>query len=104
MHVDDFLFAGNKDPDKAIITKLRLIFLIGKEDKLNFEYLELNVASTNSTITLDQYQYIQNLHKIEIHADLKKEPTSPLNKAEKDQLRAKLGQVLLISNQARLDY
>ena len=44
-HVDDFLFAGNKDFHKTIITK--------------FNYLGLNVT-TNSTITLYQYQYIQN--------------------------------------------
>ena len=68
VHVDDFLFAGNQGFHKTIITKLRGAFLIGKEDKLNFKYLGLNVT-TNSTITLGQNQYIQNLHKIEIDTD-----------------------------------
>ena len=77
--------------------------MIGKEDKLEFKYLGLNVTSTNSTITLDQYQYIQNLHKTDIDTDQKKELTSPLNKAEKDQLSAKIGQLLWISNQTRPD-
>ena len=61
---------------KAIITKLRGTILIGKEDKLNlkedklnFKYLGLNVTSINSIITLNQYQYIQNLHKIDIDTD-----------------------------------
>ena len=54
---------------KAIITKLRGTILIGKEDKLNFKYLGLNVTSINSIITLNQYQYIQNLRKIDIDAD-----------------------------------
>ena len=43
------------------------------------------------------------MHKIEIHADRKKKPTSPLNKAEKDELRAKIGQLLWISKQTRPD-
>ena len=37
VHVDDFLFAGNKDFHKTTITKLRGAFLIGKEDKLNLK-------------------------------------------------------------------
>ena len=80
VHLDDFLFAGNPDFLKTIITKLGGTFLIGKEDNLKLKYLGVNVTSTNSTITLDQYQYIQNLHKIYIHADQKKELTSPLTK------------------------
>ena len=54
---------------KAIITKLRGTILIGKEDKLNFKYLGLNVTSINSIITLNQYQYIQNLRQIDIDTD-----------------------------------
>ena len=38
-----------------------------------------------------------------IETDRKKELTSHLNKAEKDQLRAIIGQLLWISNQIRLD-
>ena len=34
---------------------------------------------------------------------MKKEPTSPLNKTEKDQLRGKIGQLLWISNKTRPD-
>ena len=77
--------------------------MIEKEDKLNFKYLGLDVTSTNSTITLNQYQYIQNLPKIKIHTDRNKEPTSTLNKAEKDLLRAKIGHLLWISYHTRLD-
>ena len=51
VHVDDFLFAGNKDFHKTMITKLKRIFLIGKEAKLSFKYLGLNVTSIDSTIT-----------------------------------------------------
>ena len=51
VHVDDFLFAGNKDFHKTMITKLKRIFLIGKEAKLSFKYLGLNVTSFDSTIT-----------------------------------------------------
>ena len=100
MHVDDFLFTGNPDFLKTIITKLRGTFLIG-EDNLKFKYP--GVTSTNSTITLDQYQYIQNLHKNYIHADQKKELRSPLTKTAKDQLSAKIGQLLWMSNQTRPD-
>ena len=103
VHVDNFLFAWNKDFYKKIITELRGKRLIEKEDKLNFKYLGLDVTSTNSTITLNQYQYIQNLPKIKIHTDRNKEPTSTLNKAEKDLPRAKIGHLLWISYHTRLD-
>ena len=91
VHIDDFLSTGNQGFHKTIITKLRGKFLIGKEDKLNFKYLGPNVTATNSTITLN------------INTDRKNEVTSPLNKAEKDQLRAKIGQLLWISNQTMPD-
>ena len=65
MKVMSLLDILSKDNNYQIKRKI----LIGKEDKVNFKYLGLNVTPTNSTITLDQYQYIQNLHKIEIHAD-----------------------------------
>ena len=52
VHVDEFLFARNQDFHKTIITKLRGTFLMGKENKLNFKYLGLNVTSTNSTTPL----------------------------------------------------
>ena len=87
VQADDFLFAGNKDLHKTIITILGGTFLTGKEDKLNFKYLQLNVTSTNSTVTIKHYQYI---HITVIHKDHKKDPTSPLNKAEKDQLSEKI--------------
>ena len=73
VQADDFLFAGNKDLHKTKITILGGTFLTGKEDKLNFKYLQLNVTSTNSTVTIKHYQYI---HITVIHKDHKKDPTS----------------------------
>ena len=77
--------------------------MIGKEGKLNFKYLGLNLISKNGNITLDQFQYIQNLQKINIPVDGKSNPTIELSKEEKDILRAKIGQLLWISNQTRPD-
>ena len=71
VHVDDFLFAGNIDFHKTIITK--------------FNYLGLNV-----TIIAQLHSTNISTFKTEIHTDREKELTSPLNETEKDQLRAKI--------------
>ena len=58
VHIDGFLFTGNKDHNYQITT-----FLTEKEEKLNFRYLRVHITSTNNTITLDQHQYFQNPYK-----------------------------------------
>ena len=52
----------------------------------------------SNNITLNQFQYIQNLQKVNIPADRKNNPTSVLGKEKKDKLRVKIGQLLWIRN------
>ena len=52
-------------------------------------------------ISADQYHYINNLRKIYIASGRKSNNFSLLISCEKDQLRAKIGQFIWISNQTR---
>ena len=98
VHVEDFLFTGTQQFHKTIISKLRKTFQVVKENKLDFEYIGLNLVTTKTHISLDQLQYINNLKKIGIASDWKSNNTSPLKSSEKDQLRAKIKQLLWVSN------
>ena len=79
--------------------KVETAFLINKEDKLNFKYLRLNVTWNNNNITLNQFEYIQNLQEVNIPASRKNILTSTLGKEEKDISPVKIGQLFWISNQ-----
>ena len=103
IHVDDFLFAGHQNFHERIMKKLKSSFLVGKEEKLNFRYLGINISSGNCNITLDQNSYIKNLTKIDLNPDRKRDQTAPLVQQEKDLLHTKIGQLLWISNQTRPD-
>ena len=97
--VEVFLFAGIRQFHKTIVSKKRETFQVDKEDKRDFNYIGLNIVTTKIHISLDQYQYINNLKKIDTALDLKSNNTSPLTSSEKDQLRAKTGQHLWVINQ-----
>ena len=101
VRVDYFLFAGPLHFHKTVISKFRET-KVGKEVKLDFKYIGLNVVTTKSHISVDQHHYIDNLRKIYIASVQKSNNISPfLTSSEKDQLRAKIGQVLWIRNQFR---
>ena len=102
VHVDDFLFAGTLYFHKTVISKLRETFQVGKEVELDCKYIGLNTTiTTKSHIFTDQHHYINKLRKIHIASHRKSNNLSPLLSCEKDQLRAKIGQFLWISNQTR---
>ena len=102
VHVDDFLFAGTLYFHKTVISKLRKTFQAGKEVKLDYKYIGLNtMITTKSHISTDQHHYINKLRKIHIASCRKSNNLSSLLSCEKDQLRAKIGQFLWISNQTR---
>ena len=46
VHVEDFLFTGIQQFHKTIISKLRKTFQVVKENKLDFEYIGLNLKPT----------------------------------------------------------
>ena len=44
VHVDDFLFAGNKKSQKTVIANLQQTFSTGKEESKQFKYPGLNLC------------------------------------------------------------
>ena len=102
-HVDDFMFAGTANFHKIVISKLKSTFQVGKEEKLDFKYIGLNIVTLNSHISVDQHHYINNLKKIFLAPERKANNSSAITSNEKDQLRAKIGQLVWVSNQTRPD-
>ena len=103
VHVDDFMFAGTANFHKIVISKLKSTFQVGKEDKLDFKYIGLNIVKLNSHISVDQHHYINNLKKIFLAPERKSNNSNAITSNEKDQPRAKIGQLLWVSNQTRPD-
>ena len=68
-----------------------------------FKYFGLNIKHGGNIITLDQKNYVDNLTKIDIDIDLRKNTTLLLTTSEKEVLQPKIGQLLWLCNQTCLD-
>ena len=88
-------------PQKEWFQSWNKNFQAKEEVKLDFKYIRLNVITIKFHISADQYHYINNLRKIYIASGRKSNNFSLLISCEKDQLRAKIGQFIWISNQTR---
>ena len=101
VHVDDFMFAGNQSFLVNVISKVRSEFAVKVEFHTNFTYLGLEINQQGDHIALDQKKYIIELEYIPtVATDLS---TRELTSDEKNILKAKLGQLLWVSNQSRPD-
>ena len=61
LHVDDFLFAGSKYFNQAIITKLLSCFKVGKSETRDFLYTGFRMKQTEEGVTIDQEKYVKNV-------------------------------------------
>lgn len=66
IHVDDFLWSGTTDFERNFISKLRNMFVIGKENQSIFKYLGINLIEKDSDITIDQINYSENIKPINL--------------------------------------
>ena len=63
----------------------------------------LNIKHEWNIVTLDQQNYVDNLSKIDIDIERRKNLTAPLTTYEKEILQSKIGQLLWLCNQTRPD-
>ena len=66
IHVDNFLWSGTTDFERNFISKLRNMFVIGKENQSIFKYLGINLIEKDSDITIDQINYSENIKPINL--------------------------------------
>ena len=50
-----------------IVSKLREIFFVGREENCNFRYLALNIQPEKIHTAIDQNNYIEQLKKVDIN-------------------------------------
>ena len=94
IHVDDFLWSGAKEFEINFISKLRNMFVVGKENQSAFKYLGINLVEKNSDITIDQINYSENIKPIKLTNN---------ETIDKDHLQSQIGKLLWISSQTRPD-
>ena len=94
MHVDNFLFGGDKDFMTLVINPLREAFVIGSEHSRAFKYLGLDLKQTKDhQILLDQNLYLNSINEIQINKDRLNLKNSPLTYEELKDYRILIGQL-----------
>ena len=101
VHVDDFLFGGTAQFHKSIIEPIKSVFEIGRICRPPLIYLGLEINQTESSITVNQNEYINSLN--EIHIVDNKDNNRLLNKDEHKQYRRICGSLNWASTQTRPD-
>lgn len=97
-HVDDFLWAGTQQFENNVISQLKSVFYVGREQHENLCYVEKDIVTVNGVIEMHQHSYIENLQPARAI-----ERDSPLCETEKEQVRSKIGQILWVAKQTRPD-
>lgn len=103
VYVDDFLWSGTLDFEHTVIKQIRMTFNIGKEEQQQFKYIGLELNQSPDSISLCQFDYVNNLQEISISPYRKKQLDNELTLEEKEVLRSKIGQLLWIATQTRPD-
>ena len=104
MHVDDFLFGGDKDFMTLVINPLREAFVIGSEYSRAFKYLGLDLKQTKDhQILLDQNLYLTSINEIQINKDRLNLKNSPLTYEELKDYQILIGQLGWVASQTRPD-
>ena len=65
-HVDDFFWAGTKEFEKQVISKLKSKFQISSEQKICFKHLGIQITQKESNVVLDQDIYIEGVEKMKV--------------------------------------
>ena len=102
-HVDDFIWGGDQSFVDIVIPKLRSVFCVGREETETFKYVGIELKQHETTLHIRQQDYVHNLVPIELSKARSMQPDAPLTKEEVDKFRSKIGQILWVSRQSRLD-
>ena len=101
LHVDDFLFGGNRYFHEQVINKLLTVFEISVQNCVNFKYLGLELLQVRDGVLLDQDKYIQNINYIKVHHSRK--GSELLSQDERNSLKRMCGKLLWVANNTRPD-
>lgn len=102
-HVDDFIHAGTKLFEERVLHKIKESFQIGKIERYSFKYIGWNIKSSSEHTTVDQADFIEKLEEIPITVKRASNKHDSLNKQERKQLRAAIGQCNWVASQTRPD-
>ena len=95
---------GYKYVFQKIVFKLCKTFSIKKEEKNFSRYLGLNISKNkNNHVTINQSGYINELNKIIIEPSRKHQRLEPVKLNEPNMVRAKIRQIIWMSNHSCLD-
>ena len=103
IHVDDFIYGGNREFLAKVIDPLRQAFIIGSESTNAFKYLGLNLIQEENQILIDQNVYIETIKNIDINPDRKRYKNEPLTETELAEYRTLVGQLGWVAHQTRPD-
>ena len=90
IHVDDFLWSGDKNFQDVVISRLKEVFKISRECEGIFKYIGINIVQSAENITIDQLSYIDSIQFINLENERIKDKHVRTNTLEKRQLRGLL--------------
>lgn len=105
-HVDDFLWGGSAEFENKVVNKIRSTFCVGKEDggeNGSFQYVGIELLKSGENILLRQKMYQNNIQFIPVEKSRLLDKEAPVTKVERDNLQAKIGQILWVARQSRPD-
>ena len=103
LHVDDFLYAGDKEFLSNTIGGLRREFDIGESKCKNFVYLGWDMQQTEHGITINQQKYADEISCVKLGPGRRQQKTAELNQKEIKEYQSLLGQLSWVANQTRPD-
>ena len=102
IHVDDFIFGGDRNFHDNVILQFRSRFIVGSEESTAMKYIGVEVQQTLSGISMSTNSYCSGLQEIDT-TGLGKDRKRKLSESEITSLKKVSGQLNWVVNQTRLD-
>ena len=102
VHVDDFLYGGNRHFLQEIIPQIRSVFRVGTEEEDCFKYLGLHVSETTQGVRISLEEYISSMKEMNT-GELGLDKKRVLESGENSELKRLIGQINWVSTQSRPD-
>ena len=101
-HVDDFVYGGSDLFHSTVVTSLRKVFIVGKEQSRCFKFLGIFVECLDDRIRLSMQPYTNSLQEMDTSI-LSKEKSTALTVTESTSLKQLSGQINWLATQCRPD-
>ena len=103
VHVDDGLCCGSRYFQEQL-SKLEKLFPFGSKKQRSFTFTGLKIQqSADSTITVDQTQYVKDIMPITVSKERRNQMDQPITEAERQSLRALIGSLFYAAINTRPD-